>query len=209
MQILRLQILATLPLLLLRPRHPQKLSKKFSTAPVSELAVNLPEVPETVEVSDAAQAPSLPQVAPTVYHCEREFRARARARAYSSSISRKYRCSHSIQQPSIPAPAAPQDPPIAAQFRGQEPTQPPGADQAGAFAPQKDDMEVLADRAFAISPRLGAIEPEVTMQPAAARSFADTLEELLDAGLINQVLSQADEDPSDQFAGDVEAPSRG
>jgi hypothetical protein len=67
-------------------------------------------------------------------------------------------------------------------------------------------MEVLADRAFAISPRLGAIEPEVTMQPAAARSFADTLEELLDAGLINQVLSQADEDPSDQFAGEVEAP---
>jgi hypothetical protein len=67
-------------------------------------------------------------------------------------------------------------------------------------------MEVLADRAFAISPRLGAIEPEVTMQPAKARSFADTLEELLDAGLINQVLSQPDDDPSDQYAGDVEAP---
>jgi len=84
-----------------------------------------------------------------------------------------------------------------------------GAEQSGAFAPQKDDMEVLADRAFAISPRLGAIDPEVTLQPAPTRSFADTLEELLDAGLINQVMSQADEEAfsqTDDFAGEVGAP---
>lgn len=81
------------------------------------------------------------------------------------------------------------------------------ANEAGAFAPQKDDMEVLADRAFAISPRLGAIEPEVVMQPAPTRSFADTLEELLDAGLINQVLSQPEkDDASDEYAGEVQAP---
>ncbi len=79
------------------------------------------------------------------------------------------------------------------------------ASPPGPFAPQKDDMEVLADRAFAISPRLGAIEPEVTLQPAPTRSFADTLEELLDAGLINQVLSHGDEEES-QFVGEVEAP---
>ncbi|MBX9950809.1 MAG: hypothetical protein K2Y39_16685 [Candidatus Obscuribacterales bacterium] len=98
------------------------------------------------------------------------------------------------EQPVIPAPPRPQTP---AQ---------PNAQHPGAFAPQKDDMEVLADRAFAISPRLGAIEPEVTLQPAPTRSFADTLEELLDAGLINQVLSQNDDDPSNQYAGEVEAP---
>lgn len=88
----------------------------------------------------------------------------------------------------------------------QQTTPQPAAQHPGAFAPQKDDMEVLADRAFAISPRLGAIEPEVTLQPAPTRSFADTLEELLDAGLINQVLSQSEDDGSNQYAGDVEAP---
>lgn len=82
----------------------------------------------------------------------------------------------------------------------------PSANEQGAFAPQKDDMEVLADRAFAISPRLGAIEPEVAMQPAPTRSFADTLEELLDAGLINQVLSQPEEEIADPYAGEVQAP---
>lgn len=190
------------------PATPGKTVEEILKAPVSELAVNLPEVPETVEVSDAAssdisaaaQAPSLPQVAPTVSTpVPTPVQTQAPTNFSETSTS-------ADQQPSAPAPAAPQDPQIAAQSRGQEPAQPSGADQPGAFAPQKDDMEVLADRAFAISPRLGAIEPEVTMQPAAARSFADTLEELLDAGLINQVLSQADEDPSDQIAGEVEAP---
>ena len=105
--------------------------------------------------------------------------------------------------PPQPAPVAQQEPTIVpAQSRPQTPAQP----AAGAFAPQKDDMEVLADRAFAISPRLGAIEPEVTLQPAPSRSFADTLEELLDAGLINQVLSQAEDEDSNPYVGEVEAP---
>lgn len=115
----------------------------------------------------------------------------------------------------IPAP----DATINASHPQPKPVSPPQTDSTkpGAFAPQKDDMEVLADRAFAISPRLGAIEPEVAMQPAPARSFADTLEELLDAGLINQVMSQpvaevyeeeveVEADSSSEVSGDVEAP---
>lgn len=115
-----------------------------------------------------------------------------------------------VQQPVAPpqaaAPVQPEAPTITpVQTRSQIASQTP-AEQPGAFAPQKDDMEVLADRAFAISPRLGAIEPEVTLQPAQSRSFADTLEELLDAGLINQVLSQTEVEEDNPYAGEVEAP---
>lgn len=160
--------------------------------PYHEPTANPPAVPvssqepETgpVETSAAAPGQDLPQVAPTVSPAVTEAAAPAKEPAPP------------------PAQAAPQE----HSARAAQSSQAAATDQAGAFAPQKDDMEVLADRAFAISPRLGAIEPEVTMQPATTRSFADTLEELLDAGLINQVLSQPDEDPSDQYAGEVEAP---
>ena len=123
--------------------------------------------------------------------------------------------SQSTPPPAPPEPVSPVppiDPTINAAPIAQHQPPPPqltatptASDSQTAFAPQKDDMEVLADRAFAISPRLGAIEPEVTLQPAPSRSFADTLEELLDAGLINQVLGPG-EDPADEYAGEVEAP---
>ncbi|MBC7998842.1 MAG: hypothetical protein IAF58_12910 [Leptolyngbya sp.] len=74
----------------------------------------------------------------------------------------------------------------------------------GSFTAQQDEMEVLAERAFAISPRLGAIEPHVAPQAAQNRSFADTLEELLDAGLINQVLAPSDE--PEGVIGDIQSP---
>lgn len=143
-------------------------------------------VNESVQFMGAAPCQDLTQVAPTV----------------SPPVSEAAATPEKPASP--PAPAAPAE--GSTQTRSAPTPQTAGADQSGAFTPQKDDMEVLADRAFAISPRLGAIEPEVTMQPAKTRSFADTLEELLDAGLINQVLSQPDEDPSDQYAGEVEAP---
>lgn len=76
--------------------------------------------------------------------------------------------------------------------------------QGGSFTAQQDEMEVLAERAFAISPRLGAIEPQVAPQAAQNRSFADTLEELLDAGLINQVLAPSDE--PEGVIGDIQSP---
>ncbi len=147
-------------------------------------------VHDSEQVSAAASGKDLPQVAPTV------------SPTVSPPVSE---IAAAPEEPASPqATAAPAE--ASTQTRAAPTPQPAAGDQQSAFAPQKDDMEVLADRAFAISPRLGAIEPEVTMQPAATRSFADTLEELLDAGLINQVLSQPDEDPSDQYAGDVEAP---
>lgn len=149
---------------------------------------------ESVQVSGATPGQDLPQVAPPV---SQSVSPPASPPASETTAAPE-------EQASAPATAAPAE--VSTQTRAAPTPQPAAGDQQSAFAPQKDDMEVLADRAFAISPRLGAIEPEVTMQPATTRSFADTLEELLDAGLINQVLSQPDEDPSEQYAGDVEAP---
>lgn len=118
------------------------------------------------------------------------------------------------QEIQIPQPPAP--PPPVTNFVAQTPiisptpapsprpnVSPPNT-SGGSFSAQQDEMEVLAERAFAISPRLGAIEPQVAPQPSANRSFADTLEELLDAGLINQVLAPADE--PEGVLGDIQAP---
>lgn len=155
-------------------------SSSQPVAPAVEVKTEPPAVVEPVPTPEPAQPTAPPAVAAPI---------EANAVPATPPVA--------AVPPSPPAPSAPSPKPVSQ-----------SANEGGAFAPQKDDMEVLADRAFAISPRLGAIEPEVAMQPAPTRSFADTLEELLDAGLINQVLSQPDEpeDASQQFAGEVQAP---
>lgn len=106
----------------------------------------------------------------------------------------------------ISMPIQPQAVPLSQEIQIPQPSQivsPPNP-SGGSFTAQQDEMEVLAERAFAISPRLGAIEPHVAPQAAQNRSFADTLEELLDAGLINQVLAPSDE--PEGVIGDIQSP---
>lgn len=165
-----------------------------ASQPTSQAAFQT--APQAPQVTQAAQPVSPPDQLPT-----------APAQLPAANVPQQ---PPAVQQPVAPpqaaAPVQPEAPTITpVQTRSQIASQTP-AEQPGAFAPQKDDMEVLADRAFAISPRLGAIEPEVTLQPAQSRSFADTLEELLDAGLINQVLSQTEAEEDNPYAGEVEAP---
>lgn len=67
---------------------------------------------------------------------------------------------------------------------------------------QRDELEVLADRAFAISPRLGSIDPTPPPEALATRSFSDTLNDLLDQGLISQTTER--EGLIEGIAGEVE-----
>lgn len=76
-----------------------------------------------------------------------------------------------------------------------ENTAPPPQDVPVAFSEQGDDLEDLADRAFAISPRLGAAEPYLDSAQTGQRAFPDPLQELLQDALLGgvQALEQDDE----------------
>jgi hypothetical protein len=79
------------------------------------------------------------------------------------------------------------------------PTQPPSLSKSPSFDAATDELEQLADRAFAISPRLGAIESA----PAATNKY-DPLQDLLEEKLIRkaagheQTADEMEDEPEDE-----------
>ena len=75
----------------------------------------------------------------------------------------------------------------------QDISQAPAHSESDVFDSAKDEMEQLAEKAFAISPRLGALETEVSGE----NGFGDPLDDLLEDSLLKETEEDDDEDYED------------